>query len=187
MKPEIKFTERILPLSLTVVLASIDQIVKGIIVKNWPIPSFSNYAFIKDVFDNDFLQIIHVRNKAIAFSMGQGIPDGIKPVLFIVLPLLVLIALLVYYLRSNDFTLLQRWATAGILGGGIGNIIDRIFRPDGVVDFISVKFYGILGFERWPTFNVADSSVVVCCILLFLTIIISSIKSGAKKNNEQKN
>jgi signal peptidase II len=60
---------------------------------------------------------------------------------------------------------------AGIIGGGIGNIIDRIFRPAGVVDFISVKFYGILGMERWPTFNIADSSVVVCCLLLLVTIL----------------
>jgi signal peptidase II len=132
---------------------------------------------IVDVFNNDVLQIYHVRNKAIAFSLGQGIPDFIKPVLFVVLPLVVLCVLLWYYLRSEDFTKLQRWATAGILGGGIGNIIDRIFRPDGVVDFVSVKFYGLLGFERWPTFNVADSSVVICCIMLFITIVFSNKKT----------
>jgi len=124
------------------------------------------------------LQIWHVRNKVIAFSLGKDIPDAIKPILFIVLPLLVLGLLVWYYLSSNDFTRLQRWAVAGILGGGIGNIIDRIFRRDGVVDFISVKFYGLFGFERWPTFNLADSSVVVCCILLLISIIISG------KNNK---
>jgi len=59
---------------------------------------------------------------------------------------------------------------AGIIGGGLGNLIDRIFRPQGVVDFISVNFYGFLGFSRWPTFNIADSSVVVCGILLFLSV-----------------
>jgi len=52
------------------------------------------------------------------------------------------------------------------LGGGIGNLIDRIFRSFRVVDFISVKVYGFLGFERWPTFNVADASLVVSGILL---------------------
>jgi signal peptidase II len=125
-----------------------------------------------------------VRNKAIAFSLGQNIADSVKPVLFIMLPILVLCVLLWYYLSSNDFTRLQRWATAGILGGGIGNIIDRIFRSEGVVDFISVKFYGLFGFERWPTFNVADSSVVVCCLLLFATIIIGPGKSKEKPTNE---
>jgi signal peptidase II len=60
----------------------------------------------------------------------------------------------------------------GIIGGGIGNIIDRIFRTDGVVDFVSVKFYGLLGMDRWPTFNVADSSVVVCFLILLVTMLI---------------
>jgi signal peptidase II len=170
MKWGIKFDkERGLPLLLTGIIIVLDQISKAFIAAKWPINSM-----IVDVFNNDFLQIYHVRNKAIAFSLGVGIPDTIKPVAFVVLPVLVLGVLLWYYLRADDFTRLQRWAVAGILGGGIGNIIDRIFRPEGVVDFISVKFYGLFGFERWPTFNLADSSVVVCCILLFITIIIDS-------------
>jgi signal peptidase II len=163
--------ERTLPLLLTGSIILVDQLTKAFIASKWPVNTM-----IVDVFNNDFLQIYHVRNKAIAFSLGSGIPDFIKPVLFIVLPLVVLCILLWYYLHSNDFTVLQRWATAGILGGGIGNILDRIFRSEGVVDFISVKFYGFLGFDRWPTFNVADSSVVVCCILLFITIIFGDKK-----------
>ena len=158
-----------LPLILTGIIILVDQCTKAFIAAKWPINSM-----IVDVFNNDFLQIYHVRNKAIAFSLGAGIPDSIKPVLFVVLPLLVLGVLFWYYLSSNDFSRIQRWAVAGILGGGMGNIIDRIFRSEGVVDFISVKLYGLLGFERWPTFNVADSSVVVCCILLFISIIIDS-------------
>jgi signal peptidase II len=169
MKMKIDKT-RTLPLILTGIIILLDQCTKAFIAANWPINSM-----IVDVFNNDFLQIYHVRNKAIAFSLGVGIPDAIKPALFVVLPLLVLGVLFWYYLKSNDFTRMQRWAVAGILGGGIGNIIDRIFRPEGVVDFISVKLYGLFGWERWPTFNVADSSVVVCCILLFITIIIDSV------------
>ena len=167
--------ERALPLLLTGIIILADQCSKAIIATNWPIGTM-----IADVFNNDFLHIYHVRNKLIAFSLGSNIPDSLKPVIFIILPLLVLGVLLWYYFSSSDFTRLQRWATAGILGGGIGNIIDRIFRPEGVVDFISVKFYGLFGFERWPTFNIADSSVVVCCILLFATIIISPKKTKSQ-------
>jgi signal peptidase II len=58
------------------------------------------------------------------------------------------------------------------VGGGLGNVIDRIFRSEGVVDFLSFKFYGLFGFERWPTFNVADSSVVVCAVLLVISTIL---------------
>jgi len=176
MKLGMKFDKvRALPFILTGIIIIVDQITKTYIAAKWPIGSLIN-----DVFNNGFLQIWHVRNKVIAFSLGQNVPESIRPALFVVLPLLVLCVLVWYYLSSEDFTRLQRWAVAGILGGGIGNIIDRIFRPDGVVDFISVKFYGIFGFERWPTFNVADSSVVVCCILLFITILFSP-KNTAEK------
>ena len=174
MKLGMRFDKaRAWPLLLTGLIIFADQCTKAFIAAKWPIGTM-----IADVFNNEFLQIWHVRNKVIAFSLGQNLPDSIRPVLFIVLPLLVLCVLLWYYFSSDDLTRLQRWAVAGILGGGIGNIIDRIVRPDGVVDFISVKFYGFLGFERWPTFNVADSSVVVCCILLFITIIISNPKKA---------
>ncbi|MCL2763308.1 MAG: signal peptidase II [Treponema sp.] len=174
--------ERGLPFLLSGIVIIIDQITKAIIATKWPIPEGHRYVFITDVFNNGFFQIIHVRNPAIAFSLGSGIPDSIKPITFIVLPILVLCLLLWYYLSSNDFTRLQRWAVAGILGGGIGNIIDRIFRPDGVVDFIDVRFFDfIFASGRWPTFNVADSSVVVCCLLLFVTIIFSGNNTKKEK------
>ena len=173
---------RFLPLLLTGIIILADQCSKSFIAAKGPIGSK-----IKDVFNNDFLWIIHVRNKVIAFSLGQNLPNAIRPALFIALPLLVLAVLLWYYFKSDDFTNVQRWAVAGILGGGIGNLIDRIFRPEGVVDFISVKFYGFLGFERWPTFNIADSSVVVCCLLLFATILFSIKKTKGGEVNEQKN
>jgi signal peptidase II len=176
MKLGIKFDKaRSLPLILTGIIILIDQCTKAFIAAKWPINSMIVDVFNKDPSVDGFLQIYHVRNKAIAFSLGAGIPDAIKPALFVILPLLVLGVLFWYYLSSNDFGRMQRWAVAGILGGGMGNIIDRIFRSEGVVDFISVRFYGLFGFERWPTFNVADSSVVVCCILLFITIIIDSV------------
>jgi signal peptidase II len=159
---------KVLPFILTGLIILVDQGVKSYIAATWP----RNGTLIKDLL-NGFLQIYHVRNKAIAFSLGQNIPDTIKPVLFIILPILVLGFLLWYYLKSDEFAGIQRWAVAGIIGGGAGNIIDRIFRPDGVVDFVSVKFYGFLGMERWPTFNIADASVVVSCIILFLSIMVS--------------
>jgi signal peptidase II len=173
--------KKLLPFLLTGLVIAADQIVKAFIVKNWPLRHPNGGEFIKDVFGNDLLWIIHVRNKAIAFSLGNNLPAGLRPTLFIVLPLLVLAFLCWYYYKSSELTPLQRWAFAGIIGGGIGNIIDRVFRPDGVVDFISVKLYGFLGMDRWPTFNVADSSVVICGILLFLSIILSPRNAEAAK------
>jgi len=171
--------QKILPLSLTAFIILVDQITKAIIVIKWPLEDGSTYRFITQVFGNDFLQIIHVRNPAIAFSLGRNLPEQIQPVIFIIVPILVLGLLLWYYIKSNDFTVVQRWAAAGIIGGGLGNIIDRIFRSGsgGVVDFIDVAFFKFI-FEsgRWPTFNVADSTVVVCCILLFVTMFFAPKK-----------
>jgi len=185
MKLKCRFDmERGLPLILTGFVILLDQISKAFIVANWPIPRDQRGVFITDVFNNDLLQIIHVRNTAIAFSLGEGFPPEVKRILFVILPIIVLIVLVWYYLSSDEFTRLQRWAIAGILGGGIGNIADRIFRTyeydgllrGGVVDFISVRFFGLFGFERWPTFNVADTSVVISCILLLVTIFASGKK-----------
>jgi signal peptidase II len=171
--------EKILPFSLTAFIIIVDQVLKAIIVIIKP-----ETGLIKDVFNNGFFWIYHVRNKAIAFSLGQNLPDAFRPVMFVIVPILVLGFLIWYYFKSDEFTLLQRWAAAGIIGGGIGNIIDRIFRSDGVVDFISIKIYGLFGMQRWPTFNIADSSVVVCCLLLLVTMFLTTKKK--ETNNEQK-
>ena len=171
MKPNLN-KAKLLPFTLTMAIIILDQVTKFLIVKNWP----QEGTLIKDVFENGFLQIYHVRNKVIAFSLGQNLPESLRPALFIILPLIVLGLIAWYYFKSPHFTRLQQWALAGIIGGGLGNIIDRIFRPDGVVDFISVKFYGIFGWERWPTFNFADASVVICCLFLLVTMFFSSKK-----------
>jgi signal peptidase II len=163
---------RLVPFLLTAAVVLADQGVKSFIAKNWP-DITGRGVFIKDVFDNGLLWIFHVRNKAIAFSLGSRLPDFIRPVIFIVVPLLLLGALIWYYFKSNEVTPLQRWVVAGIIGGGLGNLIDRIFRPQGVVDYISVRFFGIFGFERWPTFNIADASVVVSCIILLVSIAVT--------------
>jgi signal peptidase II len=163
---------KLLPFSLTALILLLDQGVKAYIVSNWPLQG----SLIKDVFNNGFLYIFHVRNKAIAFSLGHNLPDSLRPLLFIAIPILVLGFLVWFYFSSQDFSWLQRWAFAGIIGGGVGNIIDRIFRPDGVVDFVSIRIYGIFGMERWPTFNIADSSVVICCFIFFIGILMSPKK-----------
>jgi len=165
--------DRILPFSLTFLIIILDQTIKAIVVSKWP----REGTFIKDVFNNDFLIFYHVRNKAIAFSLGDNIPDPFRFIFFVILPIVVLVFLTWYYLRTQDISRIQRWAIAGIIGGGVGNIIDRVFRKDGVVDFISVKFYGLLGMQRWPTFNVADASVVVCCLILLVTMLIPAKKT----------
>jgi signal peptidase II len=163
-------SELVRPLILVAAIVILDQITKFIIVQN--VPLIYETGFMIEVI-GDFLRIIHARNLGIAFSIGDSLPFWLRKTLFVAMPIGVLIVLYVSFYRSPELTRMQRWAVASILGGGIGNIIDRIFRPLGVVDFIDVRFYGLFGLERWPTFNVADSSVVVGGVLLIVSMLFA--------------
>ncbi|MCH5290562.1 MAG: signal peptidase II [Treponema sp.] len=173
---------KLLPLILTAGVLIADQITKTLVVAS--IPRFSPFVddCIIPVLGN-YVRLVHVRNNAVAFSIGTSLPETARRMLFAVLPLLVIIAVFVIYFRNNEFTKLQRWSICGILGGGLGNLVDRFFRPDGVVDFIDCYFWGIFGLERWPTFNVADSAVVVCGILFVITFIVQVVRDS--KNTKE--
>ncbi len=163
---------KLLPLVLTVVVFVLDQGSKLLIIK-----TIQPYT-IGASFFGDFLRIIHVYNPGIAFSMGNNLPDTLRSLLFAIIPLVVLVVVLGIYFRNDDFTCFQRWAVAGIIGGGLGNIYDRFFRSEGVVDFIDVKFYGLFGLERWPTFNIADAAVLICGFLLIISFIRAMIQES---------
>ena len=177
MNKELK--SKLLPISLAAVVVIIDQITKILVMKNIPLYT------IGASFGDDFLRIIHVANTGVAFSVGATWSETARRFLFSLIPLIVIGLVIAIYFRNNTWTKLQRWAIMGIVGGGLGNLIDRFFRAEGVVDFIDVKFYGLFGMERWPTFNVADSAVVVCGILLIVSFIITSIKDSKKEQSEE--
>lgn len=158
---------KLIPITLAFIVILLDQLTKFLIAKNIP------YATVGFQFFGDFLRIVHISNTGVAFSVGATWSQTVRALLFSLVPLAVIIVVIVVYFRNNDFSSLQRWAIMGIVGGGFGNLIDRFFRKEGVIDFIDVKFYGLFGLERWPTFNVADSAVVVCGILLIISFLIS--------------
>ena len=178
MNKELK--AKLWPLSLAVLVIILDQITKILVMKNIPLYTIGAQFF------GDFLRIIHVANTGVAFSVGATWSDTVRRFLFSLIPLIVIGIVVAIYFRNNTWTKLQRWAIMGIVGGGLGNLIDRFFRAEGVVDFIDVKFYGLFGMERWPTFNVADSAVVVCGILLIISFIVTSIRESKSAKEEQK-
>ncbi|MBR5646456.1 MAG: signal peptidase II [Treponema sp.] len=197
-----KLKSKLLPLVLPVVVIVLDQITKFLVTTYLPLRD-GELVRLGPSFLGDFLRIIHVNNPGVAFSFGTDWPLVIRRLAFSAFPVAILVIVMLIYFKSDtnkkgyEFTKLQRWAIAGIVGGGVGNIIDRLFRADGVVDFIDVKFFGIFGLERWPTFNVADSAVVVCGIILIVSYIVQSVKEAKKtskdsdkkekKNKEQEN
>lgn len=170
-------SRRYRPFLLTLLIVVLDQASKAAIVRYVPENTVLCSLF------GDFLRIVHVRNTAVAFSLGTGFAMPVKVALFIVLPLLVMVLVCVYIVRDEDgLTGMQRWLLAAFAGGGIGNLLDRIFRGMSVVDFISTNNYGWFGMERFPTYNIADASIVISVILLMFTLIFSD--KGEKKKNE---
>ena len=167
------------PISLALLVIIIDQVTKILVMKKIPLYT------IGASFGDDFLRIIHVANTGVAFSVGASWSETARRFLFSLIPLIVIGIVVAIYFRNNSWTKLQRWAIMGIVGGGLGNLIDRFFRSEGVVDFIDVKFYGLFGLDRWPTFNIADSAVVVCGILLIISFIVTSVKESKNNKSEE--
>ena len=149
---------------LLLIYVLLDQLTKLLIIKKVPYHSFIKL--------NEYFSIINVENTGIAFSMFQN-----NNIFFIVLISLVLMYIIFFIIKNNkEFTKLQINCFLLILSGGIGNLIDRIFRG-AVVDFIDIGYKEIY---RWPAFNVADSCVCVGIILFIISILFSDKN---KKNN----
>lgn len=163
---------RLWPLILSAGIIVADQIAKIMVLKLVP-----RGGSVKVI--GDFFRIIRVQNPAIAFSIGRGIEAATRRTVFMLLPLIVIALLSLYYFLTRDpLTRFQKWCFGALVGGGLGNYVDRIFRPEGVVDFLDFKFYGIFRLERWPTFNVADMTVVIAGILLFISFLIPPRPAG---------
>ncbi len=102
------------------------------------------------------IALVNTRNHGVAFGLLPGHQDAVT-----VLITIALLGLLVYFARHTSQRLI--WLPTGMLiGGGLGNIIDRL-RDGSVTDFIKLP----LG---WPPFNLADSSITLGIVLMFLII-----------------
>ena len=110
-----------------------------------------------------FLDLIYVRNSGIAFGLFATGSNALGVVALIVLGLLALTMVLVYFWRTPDS---NRWllvALAFILGGAVGNLVDRALTGS-VTDFIEVY----VGRFHWPTFNAADSAITTGIVMIAL-------------------
>ena len=104
------------------------------------------------------LQFRLVRNTGIAFSQGENL----GPVFTI---LILFVILLVVRLGAQIQSRVGKVSVGLVIGGAIGNLVDRVFRAEesflggGVVDFVD--------FQWWPVFNIADSAIVVGGLMMF--------------------
>ena len=109
-----------------------------------------------------FLAIRKIYNSGAAFSFLSD-ASGWQRWFFIVLALLVVSVLTVWLYRLQKNQLRLALALSLVLGGAIGNLVDRVFYGY-VIDFIDVYYAS----WHWPTFNIADSSITIGAALLLL-------------------
>ncbi len=131
------------------------------------------------VLSGDFFRLRYAENPGAAFGLFRTVPEQYRGPLFHVISLGAVV-LIAYYSSKLTGAANERWARWGlplVLGGAIGNYIDRLARGF-VVDFLEAHW-----FERayWPAFNVADSAIVVGVGLLLIdSLVRKDAPAGAR-------
>lgn len=137
----------------------IDQITKHLVVSH-----FTLHESIPLI--PGFLNLTYIHNRGAAFGIFQN------QTLPFVLITLAALALGVWVLCRRYFDhALMDWAILLIMSGGVGNLIDRVFRQGNVVDFIETAFM------QFPVFNIADCAVVIGAGLMILYLILDLVRA----------
>ena len=109
----------------------------------------------------------YAENRAAAFSLTQSIPEWIRMPLLIAVSVGAIVGVLIWLKRLGPKAKIMQISLGLILGGALGNLIDRV-RLGYVVDFIDWHLRGVNPSYTFPTFNVADSAIVCGGILVLL-------------------
>ncbi len=113
-----------------------------------------------------YARIIHITNTGVAFGMLQGL-GGI----FTILALLVALSIIYYFPRVPAEDWVLRLSMSLMLGGALGNLIDRVTMNGKVTDFISIG--------NFPVFNIADSSITIGVIVLIIGVWVQENREKA--------
>lgn len=149
-------------ISLIVIL--IDQITK------WLVVTYMELGESIPLIEN-FLYLTSHRNKGAAWGILQG-----KMWFFYIVTTIVIIGIVMFIQRLKQHEKLVGWSLGLMLGGAIGNFIDRLFRKE-VVDFINTYIFTY----DFPIFNIADSALVIGVGLFFIHTLIEGKQE--KENN----
>ena len=144
--------------------ALVDQVSKNLIIRYFDInPKLLTSEFLYKV--NDYFNLVIVWNKGFAFGSFQNNLFSIN-ILYIILVLSVICLLLIYANKLNQKYYF--FAFSLVIGGAIGNLIDRI-AYGAVVDFIDLQYQNL----HWYVFNIADICISLGCIILILGEVIN--------------
>lgn len=155
------------------VMVGLDRLTKWLVAGNMELKE--TISIIK-IGDTEVLNIYYCLNSGAAFSRLMG-----QRVLLIVFTSVVILGLLVLMFSGKVKRHSQTAALGLVIGGGIGNLIDRVFNDGLVVDFIDFRII------NFPVFNVADICAVCGAGLMILTIIIDEVRAYKKKRSDSAN
>ena len=127
-----------------------------LLTKRWATNTLAGAPPIRVI--GDLVRFTYVRNSGVAFGLGAGLPFP-----YYLFSIAAVVAILVLFMRGRVHGMGRRLALALILGGALGNLVDRL-STGLVVDFIDIGW----GRWHWPVFNVADSAVSVGVVLFAL-------------------
>ena len=153
-------------LLIAAVVVALDQVTKVLVEQLLPLGS--------SVYVAPVLDLVHVRNTGAAFSFLAS-ASGWQRELFIAIAFAASIWIVWMLIRAERGQRVFRIALSLILGGALGNVIDRL-RLGGVIDFL----YFHWGPHYWPAFNVADSAITCGAILL----IIDAFRTGTRQRRQ---
>ena len=106
-------------------------------------------------FLNNLFRLQYAENPGAFLSLGAGSPENIRFWVFTLVVGLFLAGMLVYLLASRNISRAQIISLSLVVGGGIGNLIDRVFNEGRVIDFMNIG----IGSLRTGVFNVADIAI----------------------------
>jgi signal peptidase II len=121
-----------------------------------------------------FFYLTHVRNPGAAFGLFANAPSQVRIVFFVLVALLATGIILSFFHKLAPGDKLSACALGMILGGAVGNLVDRI-RYEEVVDFLHFKLWR--GYS-WPDFNLADSFIVIGVGLVVLEMLATEGESA---------
>ena len=173
--------------AVTIILDQITKVwaVEKLLVPTGPLPADAHMIRTRvDVVFESWFNYRLAGNKGAAFGLFRDLPEGMRVPFFLVICIIAVVAITVMYRKSHGQKLFQVSLTL-ILGGAIGNLIDRI-RYGYVVDFIDWFYQDY----HWPTFNVADIAITSGVILMVIDMFInkefhSGGNTAASSSDEQ--
>ncbi|WP_170837143.1 signal peptidase II [Aquimarina amphilecti] len=130
-----------------------------------------------EVFKDNFI-LTKVENSGAAYSLGSDLAPFLKVILLQLLPILVLVFLLRLILIKTTYSKETILGFTFIIGGGIGNLYDRIVYGS-VTDFMIMD----LGIIKTEIFNMADVSIMIGSFIIIITTLFSKKESFFKEAN----